>query len=160
MSSFLWVIYCRQTRDLSRPHGKVCSYLLGSSGLLFSQTVQSVAYMKQKVTGTSWDEMLDSFKQMVSRLYREWQGYLWDSLDSKDQKDFQSIRGKTASHGQWRISLEQLSEYLAKKSGRKVIVLIDEYEAPNNRAHEFNFFMQACHFMSFPVTFKVDNDPG
>ena len=100
------------------------------------------AYMKQKITGTSWDKMLDSFKSMVSRLHREWREYIWDSLDLVDQETFQSIHSKTASDGDLRISLELLSEFLAKKSGRKVIVLIDEYEAPNNRAYELDFFKQ------------------
>ena len=100
------------------------------------------AYMKQKLTGTSWDEMLDSFKQMVSCLYREWREYIWDSLSLVDQETFQSIHSKTASCGEWRKSLELLSKFLAKKSGRQVIVLIDEYEAPNNRAYELDFFKQ------------------
>jgi hypothetical protein len=101
-----------------------------------------LAYMKQKITGTSWDEMLDSFKQMVSHLYGEWREYIWDSLNLVDQETFQSIHSRSASDGQWRTSLELLSEFLAKKSGRQVIVLIDEYEAPNNRAYEWEFFKQ------------------
>ena len=88
--------------------------------------------------------MLDSFKTMVSLLYAKWKTYLWDFLDSEQQETFQSIRRKTASDGDLRISLKLLSEFLAKKSGRKVIVLIDEYEAPNNRAYEHGFFKEVC----------------
>jgi len=79
---------------------------------------------------------------MVSRLYGERQEYLWDFLDSEQQETFQSICRKTASDGDLRISLELLSEFLAEKSGQKVIVLIDEYEAPNNRAYEHGFFKE------------------
>jgi hypothetical protein len=100
------------------------------------------AYRKQKLTGTSWDDMLDSFKDMVSSLYKGWKGYLWDSLEPKDQNDFQSFIDEEASHAKLRASLERLSSFLAKKSGRKVIVLIDEYEAPNNRAYEHGFFKE------------------
>jgi hypothetical protein len=101
-------------------------------------------YMKQRITGTSWDEMLDSFKTMVSLLYAKWKKYLWDFLDPEQQETFQSIRRKTASDGDLRISLELLSLFLAEKSGQKVIVLIDEYEAPNNRAYEHGFFKKVC----------------
>ena len=99
-------------------------------------------YMKQTITGASWEEMLDSFKTMVSLLYAEWKNYLWDFLDPEQQETFQSIRRKTASDGDLKISLALLSLFLAKKSGRKVIVLIDEYEAPNNRAYEHGFFKE------------------
>jgi len=45
------------------------------------------AYRKQLLTGTSWDVMLDSFKDMVSSLYKRWKWYLWDSLEPEDQND-------------------------------------------------------------------------
>ena len=104
------------------------------------RTVPSARLRKQVITGTSWDAMRDSFKSMVSVLYGNWREYLWDSLDPEDQKTFQSIRSREASDATFRASLDLLSQFLYKKSGRKVIVLIDEYEAPNNRAYEFNFF--------------------
>jgi hypothetical protein len=110
--------------------------------VVFSELCRLPAYTKQKITGTSWDEMLGSFKLMVSRLYGERREYLWDFLDPEEQETFQSIRRETASDATLRASLELLSSFLAKKSRRKVIVLIDEYEAPNNRAYEYGFFKE------------------
>ena len=98
--------------------------------------------MKQKINGTSWDGMLASFKRMVSLLYQDWRVYLWDSLSEPNQKSFQSLENEEASDATLRGSLELLSQLLATKSGRQVIVLIDEYEVPNNRAYELDFFKQ------------------
>jgi hypothetical protein len=120
-------------------------------------------YMKQRITGTSWDEMLDSFKGMVSRLYIEREAYLWDSLSQKDQKTFRSLVDETASQAKLKASLELLSLFLSEKSGRKVIVLIDEYEAPNNRAYEHGFFKEVRPLRPprGSITLKVDDiDPG
>ena len=100
------------------------------------------AYRNQMITGISWDVMLDSFKDMVSSLYKRWKWYLWDSLEPEDQNDFQSLIDEKASHAKLTASLKRLSSFLAKKSGRQVIVLIDEYEAPNNRAYEYGFFKE------------------
>jgi len=94
------------------------------------------------LTGTSWDVMLDSFKDMVSSLYKRWKWYLWDSLEPEDQNGFQSFIDEKASHAKLRASLKRLSSFLAKKSGRQVIVLIDEYEAPNNYAYEYGFYKE------------------
>lgn len=90
----------------------------------------------------SWDGMLASFRTMVSFLYQDWREYLWDSLSEPNQKAFQSLENEEASDTTLKGSLKLLSQLLAKKSGRQVIVLIDEYEAPNNRAYEFDFFKQ------------------
>jgi len=94
------------------------------------------------ITGTSYHVMLDSFKDMVSSLYKSWKGYLWDSLGPEDQNDFQSFVEEKASDAKLSASLKRLSSFLAKKSGRKVIVLIDEYEVPNNCASEYGFLKE------------------
>jgi hypothetical protein len=38
--------------------------------------------------------------------------------------------------------LKRLSVFLARKSERGAMIFIDEYEAPNNRAYELDFFDQ------------------
>jgi len=115
-----------------------------SRSVVLSKLCRVPAYMRQNITGTSWGEMLDSFKSIVSCLYKDWQECLWDSLDAHDQKTIQSLIDKEASNVTLRTSLTLLSEFLNKKSRRKVIVLIDEYEAPYNRAYGFNFFKEVC----------------
>jgi hypothetical protein len=77
---------------------------------------------------------------MVSALYKEWYQYFEHSLDPEEEAFFESIRLNTASVEHWMHSLEQLSRFLARKSGRGAMVFIDEYEAPNNRAYELGFF--------------------
>ena len=41
-------------------------------------------------------------------------------------------------------SLYQLSYFLTQKFHKRVIVLIDEYEAPNMRAYEYGYFKEVC----------------
>jgi hypothetical protein len=80
---------------------------------------------------------------MVSDLYKEFYEYLGHSLDplSPGEKAFfESIRLNTASVECWGESLKRLSGFLARKSGRGVMVFIDEYETPYRYAYEFAFF--------------------
>ena len=117
--------------------------------------------MKQDIIGENWDQMFAAFKIMVSNLYREWQAYLWDSLPSNDQAYVNSIVYKTTSEiGDWVFGLKKLSFFLALKSGRRVMILIDEYEAPNNFAFESNF-LHDVRPSSFLVIVQDENsDPG
>lgn len=103
-------------------------------------------YVKQDISGDSWDEMVYSFKKMVSMQYQEWYEYIWQSLDPHEKFFFESICLNTAPvEHDWRTSLKKLSYFLARKSGRKTKVFIDEYEAPYNCAYECGYF-DKVHF--------------
>jgi len=62
------------------------------------------------------------------------------SLMPSERSYFESILNKTAMVADLKTSLYKLSHFLARKFHREVIVLIDEYEAPNNRANEHGYF--------------------
>jgi hypothetical protein len=111
------------------------SYVI-SKFVVPSKLFRQPTYVKQDITGNSWEEMLGSFREMVSHLYEESYEYLEDSLKPGEKSFFESIRLNIAPVERWRISLQQLSYFLARKSGRGVMVFIDEYEAPNNCAYE------------------------
>jgi hypothetical protein len=77
---------------------------------------------------------------MISDLYKKWYQYLENSLDREEKGFFDSVRFNEAPVDHWRRSLNRLSLFLARKSRRGTIVLIDEYETPINCAYEFDFF--------------------
>ena len=62
------------------------------------------------------------------------------SLELPERLYFESIRNKTATESDLEESLYNLSYFVAQKFGRKVIVLIDEYDAPNNHAYDRGYF--------------------
>jgi hypothetical protein len=84
--------------------------------------------------------MLSNFRDLVSDLYAEWEDCLMQSLKLPERTYFESIRNKTATEAQLTRSLHKLSRFLAKKFRQSVIVLIDEYEAPNNCAYDHGYF--------------------
>ena len=62
------------------------------------------------------------------------------SLRPSQRRYFESILNMTATKDELMRSLYKLTLFLADKFRRNVIVLIDEYEAPNNRAYEHGYF--------------------
>jgi hypothetical protein len=103
-----------------------------SKFVILSELFRQPTHVKQDVIGKTWDDMLFRFRQGVSHIYREWYQYLRDSLESDEDAYFVSIIRNTASLEDIKFmdSLKTLSRFLARKSRRKVIVLIDEYDAP------------------------------
>jgi hypothetical protein len=121
-----------------------------------SKLFRQLVYMWQNLAGMSWGGMLSNFKTLVSRLYRKWEDCLMQSLRPQEKTYFESICLKTATDGDWPRSLYLLTYFLRQKFGRKVIVLIDEHEAPINWAYEFRYFKEVRPL--YPsITIKVKN---
>ena len=64
------------------------------------------------------------------------------SLKLLERTYFESICNKTAAD--LTRSLYKLSRFLAQKFRQGVIVLIDEYEVPNNHAYDKGYFDEVC----------------
>ncbi|KAH9974258.1 hypothetical protein BGW80DRAFT_1491217 [Lactifluus volemus] len=90
--------------------------------------------------------MFWTFRNLVSDLYGEWEDCLMESLKPSERTYFESVLNKTATRAKLTKSLYYLSKFLTKKFGQKVIVLIDEYEVPNNCAYDHGYFDEANDF--------------
>ena len=133
-----------------------CSWI--SKFVPLSEPSRHPTYMIQNITGESWEAMFGSFKILVSELYREWREYLADSLTLEQRTFFDSILQRKGSESDWKNSLKELTFFLAQKS--KVMVFIDEYEAPNNRAYDHDFFDRVGLSYSFQLQSSLKTDPG
>jgi hypothetical protein len=67
-----------------------------------------------------------------------------ESLEPENKTYFESICLKAATNAELKRSLGRLSHFLCQKFDQKVIVLIDEYDAPNNYAYEHGYFNEVC----------------
>ncbi|KAH9974229.1 hypothetical protein BGW80DRAFT_1458312 [Lactifluus volemus] len=111
------------------------------------------------VKGKSWDEMFWNFGDLVSDLYGEWEDCLMESLKLPERTYFESIRNQTATMDDLEMSLYYLSCFITEKFGQRVIVLIDEYEAPINHAYEHGYFNNANEFFGqgvLPILLKAN----
>jgi hypothetical protein len=80
---------------------------------------------------TNWDKCLDKFKSLISKLYSSHRYLLQSDKVEKDEKQiFENIISKTANEAECKESLDSLCKYLKKHFNQKVIILVDEYDAP------------------------------
>ena len=73
-----------------------------SKFVILSELFRQPIYVKQNITGNSWEEMFRSFRVMVSELYKEWYQYLKDTLDPEEEAFFESIHFNMAPQENWK----------------------------------------------------------
>ncbi len=83
------------------------------------------------IKANNWEACYEKFKIEISDLFKKHK-YLLKSecLDELEKEYFKQIHDETASQTKFEYSLKNLSEYLKNHHKKKVIILVDEYDAP------------------------------
>lgn len=92
----------------------------------------------------------------IQLLYRDFDFLVEGGLLSKDEvEDFQNITAEMEEY-EASLALQQLSNYLYRYYGKKVIILLDEYDTPLQEAYMNGFWEELSAFMRnlFNATFK------
>lgn len=92
----------------------------------------------------NWEDSFFNIKNLVKSLYKQFQ-YIKEKLDEFDLEDFLSIV-KDKNNADWKNSLKNLSRYLYEYYGKKVIILIDEYDTPMTSAWNEGYYEKSRRF--------------
>ncbi len=108
----------------------------------------------------NYEGFIDNYKDIMKTFYSDY-SYLLDSdkLDETDKEDFRKIIRKEED----RLlpnALSKLVVYLNKHYNNKVIVLLDEYDAPILHGYEKGYYNEIIDFMKqlFVTTFKDNSN--
>ncbi|MBQ9252805.1 MAG: AAA family ATPase [Clostridia bacterium] len=110
-------------------------------------TLQTVKDLKLK-------DAIEILEGVIQDEYNE-KSYLLnsDALTDTDKSYFRRIldgydpRGKKTSRADYKRSLKKLTEFLRKDSGRKAVVLIDEYDVPLESAYQNGYYRQMVNMV-------------
>jgi len=80
-------------------------------------------------SGDSWKETQDVLKLKIGEIYERFRESIWECLSENQREFYAEIEGRKADIPYLQESLLSLIEYLNKRYNKKVIVLIDEYDA-------------------------------
>ena len=92
----------------------------------------------------TWEMCLLEIKKVISKIYREFQ-YITENMDEDDKKIYSSIKNRK-NDMDLNTSLELLSDFLCEYYGKKVILLIDEYDSPIINAFDKGYYNEAINF--------------
>ncbi|WP_029758095.1 AAA family ATPase, partial [Fusobacterium nucleatum] len=106
---------------------------------------------------TTWEEMEKDIKSTVASLFSEYK-YLLNDLDKFDTVTFENIIMKNTNVEDLKEALKFLTKILYEKYNKKVVVLIDEYDAPLVSAYHNEYYEKAKDFFkTFYSTVLKDN---
>jgi len=92
----------------------------------------------------TWEMCLLEIKKLISKIYREFQ-YITEKMNKDDKEIYDSIKNRK-NDMDLNTSIELLSEYLFEYYGERIIILIDEYDAPIINAFDKGYYNEAINF--------------
>ena len=105
----------------------------------------------------NWENGFKAIKGIVKRLYSDYK-FLIEKMDEIEIEEFNSVR-RGLDSVEWEASLLNLSKYLYEYYGKKVIVLIDEYDQPIINSYiKGNYEKAISFFKSFYGLVLKDNE--
>ncbi len=95
-----------------------------------------------------WESCYSKTKQLIQKEYLK-HNYLLDSpkLKSQEQDYFKKIINLEGDKGDYGNSLENLLFFLNRHFGKRVVILIDEYDAPVHAGFNHGYYEKIINFM-------------
>ncbi|BBE30377.1 hypothetical protein OSSY52_05180 [Tepiditoga spiralis] len=84
-------------------------------------------------------KMHDLLAMELSSLYIDHK-YVLNVLDEEEKSVYKSITSETADDAKYENSIRNLSKYMERYYGKKVIILIDEYDTPIQQAYLYGYY--------------------
>ena len=107
--------------------------------------------------GNTWEECLNRLKLFIFDLYAEFE-YIREKMNEWDKKKFEKVLYEKED-ADYIMSLKFLADSLYRYYGEKVIILIDEYDAPIINAFDKGYYNEAINFFQtfYSSALKTNN---
>ena len=102
----------------------------------------------KELNNLTWPDMLDNWRVFLRKLYMPY-AYMLQSerVDDAMRDDYKRIMERQASSNELANALARLMEMMHSYYGKKVIVLIDEYDVPVQQAWKHGFYPECIQFV-------------
>ena len=108
--------------------------------------------------GDTWEKCFENLKKTMYKIFNEYE-FVREKLNIVEKREFDKIWEMRDGEESLKTSLLDLSNYLNKYYGEKVIILIDEYDAPIINAFDKGYYNEAINFFQtfYSSALKTNN---
>jgi hypothetical protein len=96
---------------------------------------------------TTAEQCIYLIRRQLKKLYLEYKTLLYEKLVSEEQQDYDKITEEGGQLGNWEEALSFLMQIIHRETGKRVIVLLDEYDTPIHAGHEYGYYEEIVVFM-------------
>ena len=159
--SMLYYFFNVKEAEDSRTLFEGCKIEQAGERYMAEQGTRPVVFFSLKdIKEPSIDKMMAGMAELSKKVYYNFRYLLaGDTLLAGEKAVFQAILDKTASQTDLQYSLSNLVAYLARYHKKEVLVLIDEYDAPIQRAWEKGYYEEAIDFMRNYLSAVLKSNP-
>ena len=100
----------------------------------------------KEIKAENWKLEFNLLKNIISKLYYD-HIEVQEVLNETEKRDYNAILLKRADEAVYQLSLKNLSQYLMRLYKERVIILIDEYDAPIEKGYIEGFYDEVIDFM-------------
>ena len=96
---------------------------------------------------TTAEKCFNQIRGLLKGLYLEYKALLYEELVSEEQQDYDIITDKQGNIVDWENTLKFLMRIIHQQTGKRVIILLDEYDTPIHAGQEFGYYDDIIIFM-------------
>ncbi len=98
------------------------------------------------IESSNWNDCYEGLKSKIVNIFEE-HSEIFDVLSEKEKSFYDSILMEEANSTKYSQAIGKLSAWLERLYGEKVILLIDEYDAPINDGYTYGYSEEVIIFM-------------
>jgi hypothetical protein len=97
--------------------------------------------------GSTFEKCLSEIRGLLIEAYTSCQPFLYQQLTPRERQDYDNILEEKETTRNWENALKFLMQLLHQQTGKRVIVLLDEYDAPIHAGQEHGYYEEIVLFM-------------
>jgi predicted AAA-ATPase/PD-(D/E)XK nuclease superfamily protein len=108
---------------------------------------------------SNWQDAYEKIREIIKTEFDRLGNTLANIMTDAEKSDYEAIIKRTASKTVYEQSLQVLSALLYRHYHKKVIILLDEYDAPIHAAYSYSYYKEMVEFIRnlFSAALKDNN---
>ncbi|RKZ48171.1 MAG: AAA family ATPase, partial [Candidatus Parabeggiatoa sp. nov. 3] len=97
--------------------------------------------------GSTAEECFYHIRHLFKKLFLEYKASVYQTLVEEERRDYDIITQEQGQLGNWEEALSFLMQLFHRQTGKRVIVLLDEYDTPIHAGQEHGYYEEIILFM-------------